>query len=217
MMTDEKINNDNKIKQIQELTELGHKFLKNGDTLQATEFFLAAYLESNSTNDELIVQSCSFNLGACYIASGLPQQGLKYLEQNTSLNNKEPENYADLWYNIGIAHHALNDIDQAVVAYEKAHLVYCELKILNLQAECETKLGTCYHLQKRLKDSHKMYQNARNSYSILNDKNNESLSLVNAATVLAEMGNIDECAKMLDILLDLCQELSDKHLQGLLF
>ncbi|XP_065672626.1 tetratricopeptide repeat protein 24 [Hydra vulgaris] len=218
-MTDDKINliNGSEIEQIQQLTELGHDSLKKGQTTQAIELFLKAYNQSKSVSNVFILQSCSFNLGACYIATGSPKNGLIYLKQIASFDNIQPENYADLWYNIGIAHHALNDIDQAVEAYEKARKVYCDLKVLNLQAECESKLGTCYHLQNQLQDSFEMYKNARNSYSILNDRSNECLNLVNAATVAAEMQEIEECAKILDILLDLCHELNDKNLQAKIY
>ena len=205
---------------VQALTKLGHEYLSKDSSSEATETFLEAYQLAKQIGNEYTLRGCMFNLGACYVATGNPKTGLKYLEQAVPPEDCDdgPENFADLWYNIGIARHALSNIDEAIIAYKKAYDAYKGTESNNrLEAECLSKLAVCYHLKHKLQDSHDMYTQAQEIYSQLNDKNNEALCLVSETGILSQMGNIDECAKTLNSLLDVCQQVEDKHLQAKIY
>jgi len=204
---------------IQSLTKYGHDVLMQGSSMEAAESFLSAYQYSKQLHNNLIIRGCCFNLGACYIAGGQPSLGLKYLEKAIPPNGVEDtvENFADLWYNIGVARHAFGDIENAIVAYEKSQTAYNKLNWNKLEGECLSKLAVCYHLKDRLQESRDMYKKAQIIYKELNDTNNQALCLVSETNVLTQMGDIDGCAKVLDHLLDVCQEIKDHHLQAKIY
>lgn len=206
-------------RQITTLTEIGRKTLANGSPDEASEIFRHVCNLAEQTKDDFMRRGCYFNLGACYVACQQPKLGLKYLEQAIPPDGVEDgiENYADLWYNIGIANHALGNIDKAVVGYEKAQISYHTLSAKRLEGGCLCKLAVCYHLKYRLKDTYDMYFKSQEIYYELGDKNSQALSLVSATGVLSEIGDIDGCAKLLDQLLDVCQEIEDKHLQAKIY
>lgn len=54
-------------------------------------------------------------------------------------------------------------------------------------------------------------------YKQLNDRDNEALCLVSETGILSQMGKIEECAKKLDVLLDVCQDVEDEHLQAKIY
>ena len=201
---------------IQSLTKYGHDMLIKGSFVEAGESFLNAYQLSKQMQDDFIVRGCCFNLGACYVAGGQPKLGLKYLEQALPPDENDDglEHFADLWYNIGVAQHALGDINKAIDAYEKSQRSYHDLKWEKLEAECLSKLAVCYHLKIRLKEACDMYRKAQSIYNNLGDQNNYALCLVSETSVLTQIGDIDTCAKVLNVLLDVCQDLTDRHLQG---
>ena len=205
--------------EIQALTKYGHEQLTQGLAVDANETFLSAYQLARQTNDLYVIRGCCFNLGACYVAGGQAKLGLKYLELAIPPVNDEDgiENFSDLWYNIGVARHAIRDIEKAVLAYEKAQDGYNKLNSKKLEAECLSKLAVCYHLVGRLKDSQTSYYKAHEVYEKLGDRNNQALCLVSLTSVFSELKDIDGCAKVLDILLDVCQELEDYFLQGDIF
>lgn len=212
--------NEKRRGEIQKLTKLGHEYLSCDSPSDATESFLDAFQLSKILEDDYTLRGCRFNLGACYVATGKPKVGLKYLEQALPPDDFDDgrENFADLWYNIGIARHALNEINDAINAYKKAYDAYKEMATnKKLEAECLSKLAICYHLSNKLNESHEMYTKAHGIYKELNDRNNEALCLVSETAVLSQMGKIDECAKTLNVLLDVCQEVSDKYLQAKIY
>ena len=210
------LDNGEKQTEIQSLTQYGHDSLINGSTTEASETFLQAFQLSKLIDDPYISRGCSFNLGACYVAAGQPKFGLKYLELAIPPEdaNDGLENTSDLWYNIGVAKHAIGEIKEACLAYEKAQIGYKQIGLKRLEAECLYKLAICYHLCERLQDSQETYYKAHEVYEGLGDRNSQALCLVSLTTVFSELNDIDGCAKVLDILLDVCQDLNDTYLQG---
>ena len=204
------------IEKIQELTSYGHDCLSQGNAISACDSFLQAYEYAQKITDQYIYRACCFNLGACYIASGEPASGLPYMEEAVPPDDQDDglDNFADLWYNMGVARHATNNIDQAIEAYKKAHSAYKELNNRKLEGECLSKLAVCYHLQDQRDDAVNSYGLAAKVYGSLNDATNQALSLVSETNVLSEMGDIEKCAKVLVILLDICQDVPDKGIQG---
>lgn len=150
--------------EIEELTRIGHDHLANESSREAAEVFHEAFQISKQVNDPHINRGCRFNLGACFVAIGNPSLGLRYLEEAIPPEHLDDghENFADLWYNIGVAQHALNDIDEAISAYKKANATYKEMMIDHrLEAECLSKLAVCYHLKNDLSTSRDCYEKAQ--------------------------------------------------------
>eukprot|EP00111_Clytia_hemisphaerica_P001594 TCONS_00004542-protein len=205
--------------EIQSLTRYGHDLLMKGSTVEASEAFLNAYQFAKQENNPYVVRACSFNLGACYVASGQAKVGLKYLEMAmpSVIDDDGLENFSDLWYNIAVARHSMGDIEQASIAYQKAQEGYNRLDSRKLEAECLSKLAVCYHLLRRLSESKTSYYKAHESYERLGDRNNQALCLVSLTGVFSELKDIDGCAKVLDILLDVCQDLEDCSLQAKIY
>lgn len=205
--------------EIQALTKHGHDLLMKDSKHEASETFLNAYQLARKTDNTFIVRGCCFNLGACYVASGQANIGLKYLEMAIPLDQNEDgiENVSDLWYNIAVAHHSIGNIEKACVAYEKALVGYNKLSSFKLEAECLSKLAVCFHLLGRLKDSKTAYYKAHEKFEQIGDRSNQALSLVSLTGVFSELKDIEGCAKVLDILLDVCQELEDHFLQGITY
>ena len=203
--------------EIQALTKHGHDLLMKDFKHEASETFLNAYQLARKMDNAFIVRGCCFNLGACYVASGQANVGLKYLEMAIppNQNTDSVENVSDLWYNIAVAHHSIGNIEKACVAYEKALVGYSKLNSFKLEAECLSKLAVCYHLLGRLKDSKLAYYKAHEKFEKIGDRSNQALSLVSLTGIFSELKDIEGCAKVLDILLDVCQELEDHFLQGI--
>ena len=209
---------DGKYFEIQALTKYGHNLLMKDSKHEASETFLNAYQLARKIDNAFIIRGCCFNLGACYVASGQANVGLKYLEMAIPPTQNEDglENVSDLWYNIAVAHHSIGNIEKACVAYEKGLAGYSKLNSFKLEADCLSKLAVCYHLLGRLKDSKSAYYKAHEKFEKIGDRSNQALSLVSLTGVFSELKDIEGCAKVLDILLDVCQELEDHFLQGII-
>lgn len=214
--SEERVALDHNYFEIQALTKHGHALLMKDSKIEASETFLNAYQLARKTDNISIIRGCCFNLGACYVASGQANVGLKYLEMAipSATNEDGLENVSDLWYNIAIAHHSIGTIEKACIAYEKAFDGYSKLNLLKLEAECLSKLAACYHLLGRLSDTKSAYYKAHEKFEKLGDRGNQALSLVSLTGVFSQLKDIEGCAKVLDILLDVCQELEDHLLQG---
>ena len=120
---------------VRQFTEQGHDYLKNGDPETAARYFSSALEKAELYGDEYLVRACSFNAGSCLVACGQPSRGLVYLTRAIPPKNQSDglQNLADLEYNIGIAQHAIGDIVNAIVSYEKAADAYKNLGNLPLQ------------------------------------------------------------------------------------
>ena len=201
---------------VQNCTEKGHEFLRNGQLLEASQSFMSAFVKSEEYGNEYLTRACSFNLGACYVASGNPGHGIDYLEQAIppSKGSDGLDNYGDLYYNIGVARHALGEMENAAEAYQKAATAYEELKNVELQVETLTKLVQCYQSLDSLSDAGETLDKVQQIYESLGQKENQATALSTWISLLAQMGELEKCGKVLSTLLDICQDFEDAKLQG---
>lgn len=125
---------------VRQFSEQGHEALRSGDVSKASVYFSHALEKAELYGDEFLIRACSFNLGSCLVAFGEASRGLVYLTRAVPPQDQSdgPENFADLQYNIGIAKHAVGDVVNAVLAYEKAANLYKELHNKPLQVQYHT-------------------------------------------------------------------------------
>eukprot|EP00794_Sanderia_malayensis_P009593 gene9593-10580_t len=205
---------------IQQHTEEGHESLKKGDLEEASKHFSTALEKAKLYQDDFTTRACAFNLGSCLVAFGQPNKGLEYLEYALPPSGDESDgiqNFADLEYNIGIAKHALGDLDHAVEAYSNAVSAYKKLDNIPMQVETYKKLAVCYQSLKELQKAAASYKTVAELYEQLGEQENRCIALSSLTSLLAELKDIKECSENLKILLGVCQEMDNAKLKGKIY
>ena len=202
--------------EVDRLTRHGHNYLSEGNIDDACAAFEQAAALSSQIKEGYTERACYFNLGACCVAQGDAKKGLEYLKKAVP-PDKDVDgcaNYADLQYNMGLAYDALNQLQTAVECYETALLEYRSQSNQEMQAETLNKLAVgCSAIGETAKAAG-YFGEASGVYKSLGDKKNEVLSLTSRASLLGQLKDIDECAKALILVIELCEDLSDQTLQG---
>jgi len=139
------------------------------------------------------------------------------------------DNAADLWYNIGIGHHASDNYEEALTAYEKAREAYLKMNNEKLAYECLGKSAVCHHLLGNLKEAAVAYLDTSRYHkqcATASDANEEdeavehqkqALLLSNATNIYSEVGDMEKCAACMDELLEVCQSVRDKQVQAKIY
>ncbi|XP_051901818.1 tetratricopeptide repeat protein 24 [Pristis pectinata] len=126
--------------EIEGLTKAGSQALAQDCPEEALAAFKKAFLISLDTGDQSVQRACAFNLGAAYVASGRPAKGLDFLLRSQPAEGGERQ--GDLYFNLGIAHEGLGDVESAAEHYQQALAHY---QAYQPQGEADTcmKLASC--------------------------------------------------------------------------
>jgi tetratricopeptide (TPR) repeat protein len=202
--------------EVDRLTQDGHRSLSDGHIDNACAAFEQAAALASHIKEGYTERACFFNLGACYVAQGEAKKGLEYLKKAVP-PDKESDgcaNYADLHYNLGLAYDALSKLQSAIECYETALLEYTAQNNQEMQAETLNKLAVGCSVIGEITKAADYFGDAAGVYKRLDDKKNEVLALNSRASLLGEIKDIDECAKALTLVIELCEDLTDQTLQG---
>ncbi|XP_072132165.1 uncharacterized protein [Mobula birostris] len=126
--------------EIEGLTKAGSRALAREQPEEALVSFKKAFLISLDTAEQSVQRACAFNLGAAYVASGRPAKGLDFLLRSQPAEGGERQ--GDLYFNLGIAHEGLGDLESAAEHYQQALAHY---RAQQPQGEADTcmKLASC--------------------------------------------------------------------------
>ncbi|KAK3731466.1 hypothetical protein QZH41_013639 [Actinostola sp. cb2023] len=201
---------------VDHLTQAGHKALAEGKIDEACVHFDKAASMASRIKEGFTERACFFNLGACCVAQGSPKKGLEYLKKALppDRDTDGSANYADLHYNLGIAYDGLSQLQLSIECYETAFLEYKTLNNQEMQAETLQKLAVGCSTNGELAKAAKYYGEAAEAFRSLGDKTNQVLALTSRASLLGEVKDIDNCAETLRSVIELCEQLTDRTLQG---
>lgn len=202
--------------EVDRLTQHGHTCLSEGNIDDACAAFEQAAALSSHIKEGYTERACYFNLGACYVAQGDARKGLEFLKKAVPPDKDSDggANYADLHYNMGLAHDALNQLRSAVDCYETALIEYEHQSNQEMKAEALNKIAVGYSAIGEAAKAAGSFGVAAEVYKSLGDKKSEVLALTSRASLLGQLKEIDECAKTLTLVIELCEDLTDQTLQG---
>ena len=200
-------------------TRQGHEELAKGNIDEAFISFERAVELAEDMKEGFTERACYFNLGACYVAKGDAKRGVEFLLKAFP-PEKEADgitNYADLQYNLATAYDALGETDKAVDCYKIAAEEYKTQGNEEMRSETLLKLANGCTTVGKVNEAIEIYQQAAGIFEEIADKTTQLLVLNNAASLLAELHDIENCSKVLTQVIELCDEVDDVMLKGMCF
>ncbi|XP_062393639.1 tetratricopeptide repeat protein 24 [Sardina pilchardus] len=202
---------------IDKLTSAGHSALKRGDCLEALNCFKKAYKAAVEIKETKVHRACAFNLGAAYVEAGKPQKGLDFLRK--AQPGERRERVADLQYNLGVAHEALEDLAQAAGHYLQAAQLYRSQGDGSSEGDTCMKLARCHIRMKDWIQAAEVFQRAAESYRVAGRLDSAAVALKQASTHMLQSGSFssEDVIGVLSQCLELSVSLTDQHTLGKLY
>ncbi|XP_063054724.1 tetratricopeptide repeat protein 24 [Engraulis encrasicolus] len=202
---------------IDRFTSSGHNALKRKDYVEAINCFKRAYKAATETKETKAHRACAFNLGAAYVEAGKPQKGLEYLQK--AQPGEKKERVADLQYNLGVAHEALEDRAQASTHYFQAAQLYRAQGDGSTEGDTCMKLALCHLHLKDWSQAAQVYQRAAESYRVAGRLDSAALALKEASTHMLESDSFtsDDVISMLSQCLELSVSIKQPDTLGKLY
>ncbi|KAJ8287967.1 hypothetical protein COCON_G00006260 [Conger conger] len=127
-----------------------------------------------------VQRACAFNVGAAYVEAGKPQKGLDFLKRAEP--GERGERVADLQFNLGAAHEALEEPGRAAGHYLQAAQLYRSQGEGGSEGDACMKLAHCHLLTQDWGQAARSLQRAGESYRVAG-------KLESAAVALKEAGD----------------------------
>lgn len=168
-----------KAAQVEELTNSGHKALKQGGTQEALIIFRQALKAASQLGESRVVSACCFNLGAALVEAGDPESGLVYL--NRAQPGPKSQRLADLQFNLALAHNALGERQKALAHFLQAAQLYSSQGNGREEGDACCEMSHCHATGQEFSLAARGYLRAADSYRVANMPQSAAVALKEAA------------------------------------
>ncbi|XP_059835919.1 tetratricopeptide repeat protein 24 isoform X3 [Hypanus sabinus] len=202
--------------EIEGLTKAGSRALAQERPEEALVSFKKAFLISLDTGEQGVQRACAFNLGAAYVASGRQAKGLDFLLRSQPAEGGERQ--GDLYFNLGIAHEGLGDLQSAAENYQQAVVHY---QAQQSQGEADTcmKLASCWVRAGDLAQAGRCFRRAGQLYRQGGSPDLAAIALNEAARHMLQCRQFTatEITQVLNECQTICGNIQNKALLGKLY
>ncbi|XP_072917413.1 uncharacterized protein [Hemitrygon akajei] len=202
--------------EIECLTKAGSRALAQERPEEALVSFKKAFLISLDTGEQGVQRACAFNLGAAYVASGRPAKGLDFLLRSQPAEGGERQ--GDLYFNLGIAHEGLGDLQSAAEHYQQA-LVHYQAQQSQGEADTCMKLASCRVRAGDLAQAGRCFRRAGQLYRQGGSPDLATIALNEAARHMLQCRQFTatEISQVLNECRTICGNIQNKALLGKLY
>ncbi|XP_058511874.1 tetratricopeptide repeat protein 24 [Ochotona princeps] len=204
---------------IRALTRAGHRALQAGQGHKALSSFQKAFVlasEASSQGDSPVLRACAFNLGAAYVETGDPAQGLELLLRAQPEEEAQGSHHGDQCFNVAVAYHTLGQLPQALTWYHRALGHY---QPQGDRAQAQAKMGTCYQALGQPEQAARCLQEASQAYSRAGQPQAAAMALGAAAECMLKSGQhgVGEVVQVLEESRRLADRSAEPQLLGQLY
>ncbi|XP_041650318.1 tetratricopeptide repeat protein 24 [Cheilinus undulatus] len=202
---------------IEKLTSAGHRALQEGRSKDAVSCFNTALQAAQQLQDRRVLRACSFNLGAAYVESGRPQEGLDFLQQ--AQPRPKANRLPDLQFNLGLAHNALGQDKEASAYFLQAAQLYRSQGNGGSEGDACMELGHCYSRMQDPVQAVQSFRRAAESYHVAAMLDFAAVALKEAGShmVQSDQFSNDDIIGVLTECLSLTESISDLGILGELY
>uniref|UniRef100_A0AAY4E0Q7 Tetratricopeptide repeat domain 24 n=1 Tax=Denticeps clupeoides TaxID=299321 RepID=A0AAY4E0Q7_9TELE len=196
---------------IEWFTSSGHSALQQGDSGEALHCFKKAFKAAAEIEEIRVQRACAFNLGAAYVEAGKPQKGLDFLKK--AQPGERGERVADLQFNLGVAHEALEDQAQAAGHYLQAARLYRSQGDGCSEGDTCMKLARCSLRAKDWTQAAQNFQRAGESYRVAGRLDSAAMALKEAGSHMLQSGSFtaDDIITVFTECLELSVNIKDQN------
>ncbi|NXP73648.1 TTC24 protein, partial [Ramphastos sulfuratus] len=197
--------------EIKGLTRAGHRALALGKGQKAVACFRKALLLSGGTASPQLHRICAFNLGAAYVQSGKPTQGLEFLLRCQPWEGHSQEQLQDLSFSLRAAQEGLQDFPRALGRAQVAEA--------GSRAGTQAQMGCCYLGMRDPARAAHCFLQAAGSYTEAASPEGTAVALSRASSSMLQSQKFG-AAEILGVLArchSLCGTIPDPSLRGKLY
>ncbi|CAL9706194.1 unnamed protein product [Knipowitschia caucasica] len=202
--------------EVEELTSAGHQALRQAQPQEALELFRRALKAASQLGESCVISACCLNLGAALVESGDPESGLDYL--NRTLPAPKSQRLPDLQFNLGLAHRALGQRNQAKEHFLQAAQLYSSQGNSLEEAHCCWEMGHCHSMDQEHSLAVSGYLRAAESYRVAEVSHSAAVALKEAAAHMVQaQTSTSEVTQVLSDCLSLAHGITDQSTLGELY
>ncbi|XP_034534753.1 tetratricopeptide repeat protein 24 isoform X2 [Notolabrus celidotus] len=205
------------VEDIEELTSAGHRALQEGRSQDAVSCFNSALQAAQQLQDGRVQRACSFNLGAAYVEAGRPQKGLDFLQQ--AQPGPKADRLPDLQFNLGLAHNALGQSQEAAADFLQAAQLYRSQGDGGSEGDACMELSRCYIRTQDWSLAVEGFLRAAESYRVAAMLDSAAAALKEAGShmIQSDQFNQDDIISVLTECLSLTDSITDPRILGELY
>ncbi|XP_065814436.1 tetratricopeptide repeat protein 24 isoform X2 [Labrus bergylta] len=205
------------VEDIEELTSAGHRALQEGRSADAMSCFNTALQAAQQLEGRRVQRACSFNLGAAYVETGQPQEGLDFLRQ--AQPGPRANRLPDLQFNLGLAHNALGQDKEAAIYFLQAAQLYRSQGDGRSEGDACMELSRCYSRVQDWSLAVQGFLRAAESYRVaaMLDSAADALKEAGSHMIQSDQFNRDDIVSVLTECLSLTENITETGILGELF